>query len=216
MIEEKKGTWSQKHQEQRDRLVEVAERVVSAKGIDALKTREVAKETGISLGQIYNLVEDRDELLLLVASRTLARLERQLEQALASNNAATPQESLITIAVAYHHFARDNYHLWRGLFDHRLDGNKFFPEWVRGDRLRPFHFVERFLLALIPDTQLEQISLLAQSVFSAVHGMVSLALTARDVGVEEEKLDEQISLLLRLLCCGLVSPPDGVEPLRYK
>jgi len=205
-----------KREKQRQALIDEAEKMILAGGLGCMKARDLAMRVGIALGQIYNLVEDRDELLLLVASRTLARLERQLEQALASNNAATPQESLITIAVAYHHFARDNYHLWRGLFDHRLDGNKFFPEWVRGDRLRPFHFVERFLLALIPDTQLEQISLLAQSVFSAVHGMVSLALTARDVGVEEEKLDEQISLLLRLLCCGLVSPPDGVEPLRYK
>jgi len=217
MIEEKKNTLSKKHLEQRERLVEVAERVVEEKGIDALKTRQLAEETGIALGQIYNLVEDMDELLLRVAARTLARLENELEQALSSKVAATPQESLIILAVAYHHFARDNYYLWRGLFDHRLDVNKSLPEWVRLARLRPFRLVERFLLAFMPDASPEQISLLAQSIFSAIHGMVSLSLSARDVGVGAERLDEQISVLLRLLCCGLMaslaSSPDGVKLL---
>jgi len=193
-----------KHEQQRDRLIEVAQHVIAMRGLDALKARDLAQEAGIALGQIYNLVEDMDELILLVASRTLAQLEAQLEAAL-EGRGSTAQENLIMIAVAYHHFARDHYHLWRSLFDHRLEMGKNLPEWVRKERLRPFRFVEQSLAQLMPDATAEQIGLFTQTVFSAIHGMVSLTLNARDVGVRPQRLDEQIAFLLHLLCRGLTA-----------
>jgi AcrR family transcriptional regulator len=46
-----------------------------------LKTRELAREIGCANGAVYNLVEDMDDLILRVGSRTLARLDAALSGA---------------------------------------------------------------------------------------------------------------------------------------
>ena len=59
----------------REALIQAAERSISAGGLAALKTRELAREIGCANGAVYNLVDDMDELVLLVGSRTLRRLD---------------------------------------------------------------------------------------------------------------------------------------------
>ena len=51
---------------------------MSAGGLAGLKTRELAREIGVANGAVYNLVEDMDELILRVGSRTLGRLDAAL------------------------------------------------------------------------------------------------------------------------------------------
>src|SRR6202163_4412754 len=91
----------------RESLIEAAERSIAAGGLAALKTRELAREIGCANGAVYNLVEDMDELILLVGSRTLARLDALLTDA-EGNGAASSVETLVRIALAYCDFAADN------------------------------------------------------------------------------------------------------------
>src|SRR5260370_31952146 len=65
----------------RESLIEAAERSLAAGGLAGLKTRELAREIGCANGAVYNLVDDMDELILLVGSRTLARLDAALTTA---------------------------------------------------------------------------------------------------------------------------------------
>src|ERR1700704_5644211 len=88
-------------------LILAAERSISAKGLAGLKTRELAREIGCANGAVYNLVEDMDELILRVGSRTLSRLDTALTNA-ESDGPAAPRETLIRIAVAYCDFATEN------------------------------------------------------------------------------------------------------------
>src|SRR6195256_6434851 len=91
----------------RDALILAAEKSIAAKGLAGLKTRDLAREIGVANGAVYNLVEDMDELILRVGSRTLARLDAALTAAEADGPAA-PRETLIRIAVAYCDFATEN------------------------------------------------------------------------------------------------------------
>src|SRR5262249_62286518 len=60
---------------QREALVAAAEKAIAAKGLGGLKSRELASEIGVANGAVFNLVDDMDELILRVGSRTLARLD---------------------------------------------------------------------------------------------------------------------------------------------
>ena len=73
---------------QRQALIDAAERAIVRDGLAGLKARDLAVEIGVSLGAIYNLVEDLDELALRVASRTLSRLEAALAVALLATGGA--------------------------------------------------------------------------------------------------------------------------------
>src|ERR1700759_3746327 len=95
---------------QREQLVEAAERAMAAKGLAGLKTGDLAQEIGVANGAVYNLVADVDELVLMVGSRTLARLAEPLSAA-ESNGPPAPAERLIRIAIAYCDFAAANLEL---------------------------------------------------------------------------------------------------------
>src|ERR1700743_332896 len=111
----------EKRAKQRDDLVAAAERRITAKGLTGLKSRDLARDIGCSNGAVYNLVEDMDDLILRVGSRTLARLDAALTEA---ENSGPADEALVRIAVAYCDFAANNFELWRTLFEHRMAPGK--------------------------------------------------------------------------------------------
>src|SRR5258708_30032132 len=88
----------------REALILAAEKSVAAKGLAGLKTRDLARDIGVANGAVYNLVEDVDELILRVGSRTLMRLGAALTAA-GSKGSAAPNEILVPIALAYCGFA---------------------------------------------------------------------------------------------------------------
>src|SRR5260370_16698173 len=59
----------------REALILAAEKSIAKGGLAGLKTRDLAREIGCANGAVYNLVEDVDELILRVGSRTLSRLD---------------------------------------------------------------------------------------------------------------------------------------------
>ena len=128
----------EKREKLRSELLEAAESIIAAKGLMGLKTRELAQQIGVANGAVYNLVDDVDDLVLRVSSRTLARLDAALT---ASEAAATPGETLSRIAVAYCDFAAANTELWRALFEHRMQPGKEFPGMgdCRTDGIVPAH-----------------------------------------------------------------------------
>jgi len=126
----------------REALILAAERGIEAGGLTGLKTRELAREIGVANGAVYNLVEDMDELILRVGSRTLARLDAALSEA-ESRGPAVPADMLVRIALAYCDFAAENLQLWRALFEHRMAPGKDLPEWAIGEQMNMFRHIHR-------------------------------------------------------------------------
>jgi len=196
-----------KREKQRQALIDEAEKMILAGGLGCMKARDLAMRVGIALGQIYNLVRDLDEVILVVNSRTIAHLEARIAQRVNFFGSSSGEEKLIATAIAYHHFARENYHLWHALFDHQpATTQKTLSVQVSADRLRPFRLIEQLLIPLCPTMSIWEVRLFAQTLFSSVHGIILLALDARDVGVPPEQIDDQLRLYLSLLCRGLNQP----------
>src|SRR5690242_13506880 len=133
----------------RQSLIEAAERRIAAGGLAGLKTRDLASDIGVANGAVYNLVDDVDELILRVGSRTLARLDAALTAAEREGPPA-PRETLIRIAVAYCNFAAENLELWRALFEHRMTPGKPVPEWAISEQMDLFRHIYAPLAALFP------------------------------------------------------------------
>jgi AcrR family transcriptional regulator len=191
----------------RESLIEAAERSIAAGGLAALKTRELAREIGCANGAVYNLVDDMDELILLVGSRTLARLDAALTAA-ESNGPPSPRETLVRIAVAYCDFAAENLELWRALFEHRMTQGKPIPEWAISEQMDLFRHIYRPLAALFPARSTAELSVTARSLFSAVHGMVLLGLEQKLIAVPIDALRAEIATIVRAMVKGLAGKAD--------
>ena len=191
----------------REALIEAAERAIATKGLAGLKTRDLAEEIGIANGGVYNLVEDVDELILRVGSRTLARLDASLSLAEISGP-STPRETLVRIAVAYCDFAAENLELWRALFEHRMQPGKAVPEWAISEQMDLFRHIHRPLAMLFPRRSTAQLGITARSLFSAVHGMVALGMEQKLIAVPLNALRTEIATLTRAMVDGLTAKKD--------
>ncbi|MCA1457393.1 TetR/AcrR family transcriptional regulator [Bradyrhizobium sp. BRP22] len=187
----------------RGRLIEAAERSIGASGLAGLKTRDLASEIGIANGAVYNLVEDVDELILRVGSRTLARLDAALTAA-ERDGPAEPTDTLVRIAVAYCDFAADNLELWRALFEHRMAPGKPVPDWAIAEQMDLFRHIYRPLAALFPQHSPQDLGITARSLFSAVHGMVALGLEHKLIAVPTDALRSEIATIVRAMVEGLM------------
>lgn len=193
----------EKREKLRESLIEAAERSMSAGGLAGLKTRELAREIGVSNGAVYNLVDDVDDLILRVGSRTLARLDAALTAA--EGDEAGPVETLVRIAITYCDFAAANTELWRALFEHRMQPGRPVPEWSTAEQMELFRHIYRPLAALFPHRAPAEIGITTRSLFSAVHGMVALGLEQKLVAVPPAALRQEVARIVRAMVNGLRS-----------
>jgi AcrR family transcriptional regulator len=197
-------------------LVAAAERAVAARGLAGLKARSLAAEAGCAVGAIYNVVADLDDLALAVNSRTLAALEEELTAAAGVDPAKTAVEAdravfpLIRLAVAYLDFAAANTMRWRALFEHRLPAGKPMPGWYLGEQIRLFGHIEQPLRDLLPSMAPERLAMLSRTLFSAVHGIITLGLEEKLGAVSLEELRNQTALIVSAIVIGLLVPGKAV------
>jgi AcrR family transcriptional regulator len=190
----------------REDLILAAERRIAAGGLAGLKTRDLARDISVANGAVYNLVDDVDELILRVGSRTLARLDASLTAAEAQGPAA-PSDTLVRIAVAYCDFAADNLELWRALFEHRMTPGKPVPEWAISEQMDLFRHIYQPLTKLFPKRTPAELGVTARSLFSAVHGMVLLGLEQKLIAVPVDALRKEIATIVRAMVDGLTGTP---------
>ena len=195
-----------RRERQLDALVSAAENRIKATGLAGVKARELADDIGIAVGAIYNLVADLDEVILRVNVQTMNRLDAALLEAAPRSLPSTradAAERLIAIGLAYRRFASENMRLWRNLFEYSLPLGKALPDWAQGKDVHLIRQVGEPLRVLMAEANEAERYLMARTLFSAVHGIVSLGLEDWQIGVLADEQDAQIEKLLRIICNGL-------------
>ncbi|MDP3897097.1 MAG: TetR/AcrR family transcriptional regulator, partial [Mesorhizobium sp.] len=194
-------------------LIAAAERRIAANGYAALTARELARETGCALGTIYTIFTDMDALVAEVNSRTVAKLEAAVASAFATMQAGFDAKgALVLLGQTYFEFVLANPKLWSAIFEVGFGSAKELPQWRIEEHVRPIGHIVKPLRFLFPDESEERRVLLAKSLFSAVHGIVSLGLQRRFVAVPPEQISEQIRFIVEAFCDGIAaraSPKRG-------
>ena len=189
---------------QRETLVACASAAIARGGLPALKARDLAACVGCSLGAIYNLVADLDELVLRVSQRTLAALDEALDAA-EIPKARDTRAQLVAWARAYAAFAAANRNLWRALFEFRMAPDAEWPPWFAADQLRLFVRLETRLVALMAGCDETTVKRQARTLFSAVHGIVALGLEQKLVEMPGEAIDAELERFVAIFLAGLAA-----------
>ena len=198
---------AQRRQSVRNALIAAAERAVAERGLAGFKARELAAEADCAVGAIYNVFEDLDELVMVVNARTLADLERVLIAGqptgpLDSEDAAI--DRLVCLGTSYLQFVVSNLPRWRALFDHRLPPGRDVPRWLLEEQVRLFGFIEEPLGLLQPQATARRRALLARSMFSAAHGVITLGVEEKLGELPHPVLREQVVFIVTALGRGLL------------
>lgn len=185
-------------------LVDIAEGLIAENGYPALTARELAREAGCALGAIYTIFPDMDALVAEVNSRTVAKLEAAVAEAFnAAKTGDDAKAALSLLGQTYFQFVLANKKLWSAIFELGLSSGKELPQWQIDEHLHLMSHIVKPLRLLRPDESEERRILLAKSLFSAVHGIVSLGLQRRFVAVPPEEISGQIKFIVEAFCDGI-------------
>ena len=190
---------SKKRDALRTKLIEAAERRMEINGLTGLRARDITKDAGCALGGLYTAFGDLDELVLHINARTLDRLSAILAEAVGD---LPPEKALMAVALEYTHFAKANRSLWDALFDHKSAKDEPTPDWFKDHQRSVMAHVVAPLSALQPQLSEEDLHLRARTYFSAIHGIVSISLQGRFVGLPGDHLDAEVSRFVRVILAG--------------
>lgn len=159
-----------------------AEQIIVEQGPGGLTARKVAGEIGYTVGTLYLVFENLDDLIMHINARTLDRLHQIMTDVETQNLA--PEDRPIRLGQIYIHFAYSDPHRWTLIFEHRPTGDRPTPEWYVEKVMRMFAVVEETIQPLAPRRSESEISEAARALWAGIHGICILGITQKlgDVG----------------------------------
>lgn len=164
-------------EEIRQMALQAAESIVTEGGYKALSARKVASEIGYTVGTLYLVFENLDELVLHVNGRTLDLMNTWLEQRVDVSRESS--ETLCQLASSYIEFAEQNLSRWNMLFEYITEKGNQLPAWYEEKIGRVFRLIEKALPVInnpIDQASDEQI---ARVLWASVHGICTLRIRQR-------------------------------------
>lgn len=164
-------------EQQTEMAIAAAELILVREGMAGLTMRKVADAIGYTVGNLYLLFENQDQLLVSVNERTADAIYSALRDGMDAAN--TAEARLRELAAAYIGFALRHTARWRLMFEHNLPPGSPRPRAVELRIQRMFELVESCLAALSQQASPDQLRLDATTLWSSVHGICVLAVTGK-------------------------------------
>jgi AcrR family transcriptional regulator len=161
-------------EELREMAITAAEQIVVEQGYEGLSARKVAAAIGYTVGTLYLVFENLDDLILHINARTLDRLHANMNASQMRCNDAS--DCLLQLGQVYIRFADDDPHRWAMVFEHRFSEDQVVPAWYQEKIARMFALVEEGLEPLAGQHTREAITQASRALWGGVHGICILAL----------------------------------------
>ena len=177
----------------RDMALTAAAEILSRHGPAALTARAVAAKIGYTVGSLYLVFKNFDDLILHVNARSLDDLYSAMQTA--QRNSRQAEDSLLVLAYTYIHFAFEHPARWKMIFERPRSSQP--PDWYNERVERMFAIVEKSLAALAARRTAREIRQATRALWSGVHGICVLGLSGR--------LNEKGSMSVQELARSLVT-----------
>ncbi|MDD2760688.1 MAG: WHG domain-containing protein [Methylomonas sp.] len=163
---------SEHTQEQiREMVLSAAENIVNEEGFSALTVRKVALEIGYTVGSIYMVFTNMDDLIMHVKGRALDELADELQE---TGDFDSLEAHIQALAERYLSFAHCNFNRWRMIFEAINDVPV--PDWYQRKVQELFAIVETLFQRLRPELAEDEANRAAHALWSGVHGVCVLSL----------------------------------------
>lgn len=168
-------------EEIREMALRAAESIAGQAGLHGISARKVATEIGYTVGTLYLLFKNLDDLILHVNARTLDSLFEQMRQA--TQQCDSPEHCLMALARSYVLFATQHPKRWNMVFEHSLPDGEAVPQWLSQKVNSMFELVESQLEPLLKDKMVNNSSIeltqISRTLWCGVHGICALAVTGK-------------------------------------
>ena len=174
-------------------------------GVAALSMREVARRIGYTVGALYIVFQNLDDLIVSLNEQTVIELREALERI--RGRANQPAQNLRLLVAAYLGFALLNTARWRLVFEHRLPEGQKAPPTYAGHTAAIFALVGRHLREAGVAKDDESAKELATALWSGAHGICMLAVTGKLQVVTQASVQRLLDVLLDRFLADVTPSP---------
>ncbi|MEO1549698.1 MAG: TetR/AcrR family transcriptional regulator [Pseudomonadota bacterium] len=178
-------------------LIEAALARIEEDGLKSLRARDLAKDCGCSLGAIYNVFRDLDDLLFHANAQTLRDLGRALAEVSEAVPEQTPENQLIALADGYLAFCQERPRRWNALFTQRIVPGQTLPDWYKAVLVDLIARIAAPIADLFPELPPRTHRELAEGLFAAAHGVISLGLQSAFFSTDPARIRAMNAQLIR-------------------
>ena len=150
-----------------------AKTLIEDEGLAGVSARNVANQIGYTVGSLYMVFDNLDDLILQVNAETLDELNEHLQRSV--NEDDTPNEALQKLAQTYIGYALANPNRWNAIFEHHLPETEQNPEWFQQRVEQIFSLVEQYTSKINANSA--QAVKAARALWCGVHGICILYMT---------------------------------------
>ncbi len=141
--------------------------ILQEEGLMALSARAIAKKIGYTVGTLYNVFENFDEIVLYLNAETMA----------AMSDAFNQETDIFRLTDIYIHFAHTHSESWRLLFEFKRS-NEILPLWYSKKIEVLFVFVEKALLPYVDYSNI-MASMAAKVLWASLYGICFLSINGK-------------------------------------
>ena len=189
-------------EELREIALQAAEELVATDGLDGLSTRKVVTRIGYTVGSLYMVFRNLDDLIVQMNERTLEDLGEQLTVAVADQ--PLPAQAIRALAQAYIGFALTETPRWLAIYQHRLPEGQTVPDSFSEKVAGMFALVQQQLALLCPHRSPDDIALATRALWGGIHGVCILGFDQKLEFVGGRSIAEVTDSLLDHYLAGLM------------
>jgi len=165
------------HDEIREMILNAAETIIMEHGLKGLSTRKVTRDIGYTVGTLYLVFENLDDLVTHINARTLNRLYLLLTDDEMKD--LSQRERLFRLGQIYVNFAYADPHRWALIYEQRYSKDDEIPGWYKKSIQKVFTIVEKTLKPLAPTRTDSEITQAASSLWAGIYGICMLGITQK-------------------------------------
>lgn len=161
----------------REMAIAAAAKHVETEGFQSLTARKVASNIGYTVGTLYHVFRNFDDLVIHLNAQTIDEMAALIQQN--TRRKRNPENRIRAMAEFYVKYATDHPDRWRLVFEHQAPRGLPTPVQMKERRDVMFEMVADNLREISPDRIPQEVDHTATALWSGIHGICILALTGK-------------------------------------
>ncbi len=184
----------------KEMALEAGNKAIVEEGFQDFSIRKVAKKIGYTVGTLYNVFENYNDLLFHINAITLDKITDLVKSNLSED--MDDLEALKSIGSTYLEYAISNRNRWIALVEYQRPERVEIPEWYQKKVDDAFAISIKYILPFV-DNNLEKAVDVSRILWGGVHGICILGLSGRIGNLSNEKLRYKVDNLIENYIFGL-------------
>lgn len=160
-----------------DMILNSAMSIVENEGHLKLSTRKIATQIGYTVGTLYNVFQNLDDIIIHLNGMVLDKLITKMKSNL--NKTDCNIETFKKLGIAYANFSAENYHLWDMLVNYRVDPKSEIPKWYPKKIQELFEILETQLSKVIKTNNISALRDDITVMWASIHGICILSIKGK-------------------------------------